>query len=186
MSSNTTSYPLFGGALSIDLPAGLLDASDIRQVPDTQEVFLAHDSELSYIIEILEAVESDECAGAIKFHFDSLAHDNTALSSTITSIDSPSSLSTESAVKFSDFPPSPPNQPTVVTLCGNQVVQKFGKKELEGEVVIFMAVWRIQGKNTDIVFTINCPEPSFRQAAEQAFRAAVPMFKVNDWNLFAG
>ncbi|KAF8162994.1 hypothetical protein B0H34DRAFT_672100 [Crassisporium funariophilum] len=43
---------LFGGAIKVETAPDLIDASDIRQVPDTQEVFM--------------------------FHFDSLAHDNAA------------------------------------------------------------------------------------------------------------
>ncbi|AWU74104.1 uncharacterized protein C5L36_0A07070 [Pichia kudriavzevii] len=37
----TCSTPLFGGALVAALPHGLLDASNIRPVPDNQEVFIA-------------------------------------------------------------------------------------------------------------------------------------------------
>lgn len=40
--------------------------SDIRQVPDTQEVFLSRDSDISYIIEILESVEADTCEGTAR------------------------------------------------------------------------------------------------------------------------
>ena len=31
---------LWGGAITTEIPEGLLDASDFRQVPDTQEVFV--------------------------------------------------------------------------------------------------------------------------------------------------
>lgn len=48
-------------------PFSLPSCSDLRQVPDTQEVFLSPDSDLSYIIEILQQVEGDECEAVAKF-----------------------------------------------------------------------------------------------------------------------
>ncbi|TID13286.1 hypothetical protein CANINC_004972 [Pichia inconspicua] len=50
---------LYGGAVSVQLPAGLLDASHVRPVPDTQEVFVAAttaSSVLSIIVDLLECV----------------------------------------------------------------------------------------------------------------------------------
>ena len=34
-------YPLFGGAITVSLDGDYLDASDMRQVPDNQEVLLS-------------------------------------------------------------------------------------------------------------------------------------------------
>lgn len=39
-----------------------MDTSDLRQVPDTQEVFLYPDSGVSIIVEILQSVEPTEAA----------------------------------------------------------------------------------------------------------------------------
>jgi hypothetical protein len=76
---------LFGGAITAELPTGCIDASyvsivstpshsahffgtsDLRQVPDTQEVFLYPDSEISIIIEVLERVEPADNYDAAKF-----------------------------------------------------------------------------------------------------------------------
>jgi hypothetical protein len=41
--------------------------SDLRQVPDTQEVFVYPDSQISIIVEILERVASNDDAEAAKF-----------------------------------------------------------------------------------------------------------------------
>jgi hypothetical protein len=40
--------------------------SDIRQVPDTQEVFMYPDSDLSIIVEILESVEPADGLDAVR------------------------------------------------------------------------------------------------------------------------
>jgi hypothetical protein len=39
---------------------------DLRQIPDTQEVFLSPDSDVSYIVEILEAVPGDSAEDIVK------------------------------------------------------------------------------------------------------------------------
>lgn len=59
-SSSSRKYDLFGGAITVDLPPGLIDASDLRQVPDTQEVFLSPHSDVSYIFDITESVAPRE------------------------------------------------------------------------------------------------------------------------------
>lgn len=66
--------PLFGGAAGCELPINWVDASNVRQVPDNQEVYLDTESEQSVIIEILEfqAEVSDE--KACEFFFADLAN----------------------------------------------------------------------------------------------------------------
>lgn len=79
------SRDLFGGAITVLVPPALVDASyvycwyiflssinqiygsQLRQVPDTQEVLLYSDSDISLIIEILERVEPDDFPDAAKF-----------------------------------------------------------------------------------------------------------------------
>ena len=60
-------HPLFGGALSASLPPGARDVSDLREVPDNQEVFAHGHSDQSLIVELLEfqgQVEDREQQGA--------------------------------------------------------------------------------------------------------------------------
>lgn len=55
-----TSYattPLYGGAITAKLPSDYLDASDLRQVPDTQEVRLSRTSLTSVVVDILERAQ---------------------------------------------------------------------------------------------------------------------------------
>lgn len=67
----TTDQPtlLYGGAISVQLPAGLLDASNIRPVPDTQEVFVSATPDslvTSVIVDLLECVDADTLDGIIE------------------------------------------------------------------------------------------------------------------------
>ncbi|GAA5824460.1 hypothetical protein JCM5353_000316 [Sporobolomyces roseus] len=183
--------PLFGGAISCSLPSAFLDASDLRQVPDTQEVFLSPDSDLSLIVEVLELVKeegaADSLEAAMRFHFSSLAHDNTALSSSITSIN----LRTTSMTPASSSDPEVQG-PTV--LIGEQTVSKFNKPSEEADtVLIHLALWRIPDKNTDVTLCVNYPikigesgEQRDPEEAKKVFEEAVRSFQIKDFNLFAG
>lgn len=48
--------PLFGGALTLDVPSTWTDASTLRELPDHQEVFVDNESLRSIIVEILQHV----------------------------------------------------------------------------------------------------------------------------------
>ncbi|KAJ7063097.1 hypothetical protein C8F01DRAFT_1131514 [Mycena amicta] len=139
MSTPTTIRQLFGGAITAVAPANLIDASDLRQVPDNQEVFLYPQSSVSIIVEILQRVEADEHDSAIRFHFDSLAHDNSAESAVVETV----------AVL-------PDSAPPAMTLSGVQSIAKFNKSDRD-QVRILMALYRIQDKPVDLVVTFNIP-----------------------------
>lgn len=130
------------------------DCSDLRQVPDTQEVYLSPDSDTSLVIEILEHVEptassasqstqGSEAEAIIRFHFDALAHDNAAESQSVTEVSASSSTSTIQEYTSSDpsslraLPTPPPS-----TLTGTQRVKKFNSQQAD-EVRVRVAVWRV-------------------------------------------
>jgi len=50
-------------------------ASNFREVPDNQEVFVSNLDETSIIFDVLERVDAADAAAA-EFHFDALAADN--------------------------------------------------------------------------------------------------------------
>ncbi|KAK5937603.1 hypothetical protein PMZ80_010223 [Knufia obscura] len=54
MSSQYSRRGLYGGAITVSLPADSIDGSDLRQIPDHQEVFLRQDTLTSIIFEINE------------------------------------------------------------------------------------------------------------------------------------
>ena len=72
------------------VPRRFADVSGIRQVPDTQEVFVCQETDQSVIVEVLELSEEAYAAHAAQFHFNVLAEDNSS---------SQSSIETESIVQ---------------------------------------------------------------------------------------
>ncbi|WEW60606.1 hypothetical protein PRK78_006093 [Emydomyces testavorans] len=54
--------PLFGGAMTADIPEGFKDMSTVRPVPDNQEVFASSSTDTSIIIELLQRLERDSPA----------------------------------------------------------------------------------------------------------------------------
>lgn len=142
---------LFGGAITADYVVPLIDASDLRQVPDTQEVYLSPQDGASYILDVLQpslpASETPE--QAIKQHFDNLAHDNSAHSAAVQQV--------------STFPAGVPQQgntPTPVFLQGVQYVQKTGEGRPVDEVGIYLALWRLSPrKEYDLLLSLNIPRP---------------------------
>ncbi|OMH78409.1 Ran guanine nucleotide release factor, partial [Zancudomyces culisetae] len=70
-------HKLYGGYMSISIPNTLLDASQIRQIPDNQEVFLNPENDESLIVEILEYQDVPN-SEALRVHFDNLAEENDA------------------------------------------------------------------------------------------------------------
>jgi hypothetical protein len=60
LSTSSPSPTLTRVPLTLVRPLAALSCSDLRQIPDTQEVFLSPDSDVSYIVEILEQVEGDD------------------------------------------------------------------------------------------------------------------------------
>ncbi|KAG8900874.1 hypothetical protein FRC01_010010 [Tulasnella sp. 417] len=182
-------YELFGGAIKMSLPADLIDASDLRQVPNTQEVFLSKDTDISYIIEVLERVEAGKEEEAVKFHFNALADDNSATKTEIELIEEPKTAPAGS---------SPPAQPPCWSLIGTQHVPKFNKSTQQPDIVkIFLLLWRVDAKQSDVVLTINVPMVTVsdgsaggvgEEGAERVrsiWEKARASFKVDDFELFA-
>ncbi|OCF44492.1 hypothetical protein I317_01561 [Kwoniella heveanensis CBS 569] len=188
--------PLFGGAISLDLPTDYLDASDLRQIPDNQEVFLSSTSDTAVVLEILGMVQdglaSTDLWEAVKFHFSSIAHDNASLASTILTPPPSSSIpSTPSSSSASSSSTVPIYTPTPVTLYGTQRIHKFShnpsgaprpghESDQPDEVWIGVALWRVwiestlgsdartgSKKKADVVLSVNVNLSAADGGAEQ-------------------
>ncbi|KAF9227996.1 Mog1p/PsbP-like protein [Gyrodon lividus] len=177
------SRQLFGGAIIAELPANITDASKIRQVPDTQEVFLYNDVAGPFlVVEVLERVSEPDDTKAVKFHFEALAHDNDAIASTM------------------QDPIVKPNErgsqtPSPIVLRGTQSIRKFNRTAVD-QVEILMALFRVQSekKSADVVVSTNIPKSSDGQvivgeekamAITSDFNLMVSSFCIVDYNLFA-
>ncbi|CAK9787434.1 Mog1p/PsbP-like protein [Cutaneotrichosporon oleaginosum] len=199
--------PLFGGAISLPLPIDYIDASDLRQIPDNQEVFLSPTSDTSVILEVLGLVEEGAAKTdlweAAKFHFGSLAHDNAALASNITTPQENIPAPPQQEVSASDLANLPTPKPVVI--AGTQTIHKYSHDPRGGprpghegdapdDVFIGLALWRInlqigkERKRADLVLSINVPAGAGtkeRDVAERWFKAAADELRIEDWGLFA-
>jgi len=187
---------LFGGAITADYPEGYIDASYvihrspvtltsarpslIRQVPDTQEVYLSSDSNDSIVLETLSRVSVDDSSDAAKFHFDSIAHDNEALSSSV-----------EDVHIIPNDRGDGDETPSVIILRGQQAVQKFNSTSVD-DVRIFLALYRVEEKGVDLVLTLNFPmdvggtrtEERYLEAQRDFYSIATSL-RIVDSGLFA-
>ncbi|THH14707.1 hypothetical protein EW146_g5653 [Bondarzewia mesenterica] len=138
----TATTNLFGGAITALLPPGIVDASLFRQIPDNQEIFLYPNSSISIVVEILQRAEPNDLCEAVKFHFDSLAQDNSAQMSSVSEVTILESTGD--------------NTPSPVILHGRQLVSKFNQVNAD-DVRILMALYRVETKGVDVMLTMNVP-----------------------------
>ena len=69
---------LFGGAISCILNEEYIDVSDLRQVPDNQEVFMHKESNSTIVVEVLEYQENVRNEQACQYFYDDLCSANEA------------------------------------------------------------------------------------------------------------
>ncbi|GAB5368494.1 hypothetical protein AAMO2058_001324100 [Amorphochlora amoebiformis] len=74
---------LYGGTFKASLPSGLVDMSNVRQVPNHQEFYANADTGANVIFEINEMVKNVDDNEAVEFFFNNLAKDNDAKESKI-------------------------------------------------------------------------------------------------------
>ncbi|CAD6563780.1 MAG: hypothetical protein TREMPRED_001376 [Tremellales sp. Tagirdzhanova-0007] len=198
------SRPLFGGTISLDLPTDYIDASDLRQIPDNQEVFISSRTETSLVVEVLSMVEdglaSTDLWEALKFHFHSIAHDNASLNSTI--------LTPNPTQPIPSFPSETFTTPSPITLTGTQSIHKFSHDpsgaprdghEDDSPDTVWMAValWRCwhegtehgRRKKADLVLGINVNLSAEggdeeRKDVEEWWMKMVGSLRILDWGLF--
>ncbi|KAJ3336307.1 hypothetical protein HDU93_003111 [Gonapodya sp. JEL0774] len=138
---------LFGGAIKAKISDGFLDASQLREIPDTQEVFVHSQTDASVIIEILEVadVAGAECGS---WHFWNIAEENDAKEqSQILNVENYSG---------SAFPKLPSN--AIVSLVhGRSLISKY-RENARNLVNVHLAVVRLPAPHSsDIVITYNDP-----------------------------
>lgn len=145
--ANTPSTPraLFGGAIVATLPSRFVDVSDVRQIPDNQEVFLDGNTDQSYIFELLDLAVEAQATEAAAFHFRSIAHDNDAVT-----------LVEESSTATVELPR--PHQGTLSRNWGLQTVAKFKEgAEAANQIRVHVACFRLNNVETDLVMSMNAP-----------------------------
>lgn len=155
---------MYGGAITLEMPQGMVDVSGFRQVPDHQEVFVSKDGDQSMIVEILEqqpgASSSQE---ALRFHYREV---------------------TEIAQsELMDIPVTELSNPSNACLmAGQQPMAKFNETST-ADVWILMALIQVPHRQADILVTWNIPSNYSQQLLEQ-FISYLSTFRINDHSLF--
>eukprot|EP00320_Phaeocystis_rex_P014511 CAMPEP_0119072600 /NCGR_PEP_ID=MMETSP1178-20130426/58470_1 /TAXON_ID=33656 /ORGANISM="unid sp, Strain CCMP2000" /LENGTH=182 /DNA_ID=CAMNT_0007054625 /DNA_START=20 /DNA_END=568 /DNA_ORIENTATION=- len=135
---------LYGGALVGSVPPGWIDASDLRPVPDNQEVWMeCADAERSLIIELMERPDIAD-AESVVLHFDELASGNDALRSSIVSSQQLPSKSERLGC-----------DPPCFCACGSQTLAAGEGTECQLQVHLLVA--RLAEVKTDLLVSITRP-----------------------------
>ena len=130
----------FGGAISVRLPSEFVNVSDVRQVPDNQEVFVDDTTGASVIVELLERVDDVDDANAARYHFDELARSNRATAHCVDVLADPTPAERGA---FNQL------------LFGKQRVAKFNETGRENDVTVVLGLRRIPPPvATDVLLSV--------------------------------
>ncbi|KAI9822890.1 MAG: hypothetical protein M1832_002915 [Thelocarpon impressellum] len=145
--AGTSKASLFGGAITVDLPTNFADVSDIRQVPDNQEVYLARDGLTSIIFDLTERVAAADAATdeeALTFQLKDVVDNRDEIK--IYSL-CPSHLAhnpTSAPVHYAFATATPPRE-----LAPDVRTPVF--------TALLVAIVRLEAQATDLVITVNVP-----------------------------
>ncbi|KAM6450104.1 ran guanine nucleotide release factor isoform 1-T1 [Liasis olivaceus] len=177
MADEPQESPLFGGAFSARLPPGSLDISEMRQVPDNQEVFVHPSTDQSIIMELLEYQAGVPDENAARYHFEDIA--GNSASTEILSQDqfAPDLLAFEGCS-------------SAWQLTGRQQVAKFNE-EAKNDVTVHLVLLRLPQYRTDLLVTFNDPtwinplSTSAVQTTEVPLASSQPPWTVEHFHAFA-
>ena len=183
---------LFGGAMSCCIPAAWRDVSDVRQVPDHQEVWQELEGSV-LVIEILQHQDEVDDQSAASFFFHDLAESNGITDSNDYKFESTTTIS---------FPPLIDGS-TVCTGIGLQRIAMGRDYDINGQrretqeirwTRIELCVFRLPHVHTDLLITITGDMPNPNEPPLQSedaltwrevFQRVVSSIKVRDWQIFA-
>ncbi|KAL6721138.1 hypothetical protein ACLMJK_000238 [Lecanora helva] len=181
MSATFTEKALFGGAITALIPSRFADVSNIRQVPDNQEVYLDADGFASLTFDIVEYISHlSTDREALEYHFADIVAEE----------DSKEVLSVNEGMGLPHFPPSTPVLCLIakITPSGNPHAAPLSPNH----TIMHLTLIRLVQQATDIVITLNIPAmgdaPQIQNVSksEDVISTVVTSFDVKDWNLFTG
>lgn len=143
------SHPLFGGALSAVLPQSATDISEVREIPDNQEVFAHAHTDQSLIVELVEYQGQVADQDAVKYHFEDIAGSNKAFE--------PGAFEVTGVVPLSKSEVSLSDCSSAWMLTGTQCVSKFNE-EARNIVTLHLGLFRLPQFATDVLITFNDPQ----------------------------
>jgi hypothetical protein len=190
-----TKRGLYGGAITCEIPNDYEDVSDIRPVPDNQEVWANVKTDSSVIFDLLEYEAGVSNNDSATHFFNELGNDN-ACSAEGRKILLTQELSQEQIPLF-------PAGTIGSVLIGEQQVSKFKDDEKAGEeaknvIRITLVNIRLVNVTTDLVISFNTPlklgsgsssatygcELPDASAVEGIVLSSLQSLKIEDWGLF--
>jgi Ran-interacting Mog1 protein len=202
MSSTYQLRPLFGGAMTIELPADSQtwrDVSEVRQIPDHQECFQEintptttsgsstagshHPKGRVLVVEILERPEGISDLDTASYFFHDLASTNSAdITTTATVLPSTSFTSVPSPdwLSKAGLPLSSSSTPIIYcTGFGYQpvpIAESHGatNSAVEEWIRVDLGVIRLLSVNTDLLVTLSTPQSSLPVTSETAVAPSQP------------
>ncbi|KAM5149601.1 ran guanine nucleotide release factor [Callospermophilus lateralis] len=144
-------YPLFGGAFSSILPPGAIDVSDLRPVPDNQEVFCHPVTDQSLIVELLEFQAHVLGEAAARYHFEDVGGVQGARAVQVESVQ-PLNLENLALRGYCQ---------EAWVLSGKQQVAKENQ-QVAKDVTLNLALLRLPQYQTDLLLTFSQPPPDNR------------------------
>ncbi|KAE8356885.1 hypothetical protein BDV28DRAFT_126351 [Aspergillus coremiiformis] len=184
-----TTRAFYGGAIKGPTPENWLDASDVREIPDHQEVFLSRTTLTTQIIEINEFVDQGADDAAALYHVRDLCDEDEKLDV----------VSGPTKVAMGRFAASVSGFRGVVCITGarkgRRGVGSSGDGRLVSTVSVHYLVVRLPEQGTDLVVLVNVPHEEFEMdlgGLEEEERLArglidglVEELEIVDWGLFA-
>lgn len=169
--------PLYGGAISMEIPSNMVDASLFRQIPDTQEVFVCNDNNTSIIVDLLECVPGKILHDALDDHIKEITHLNGAKFEDTNVIVEETIKNSEKLCSFAGI------------RIFEQKIAKFGKIENENIVCMAIALIRLNSPaSTDVLITINIEETKDKETDRKNLlfvaQKVAESFDVRDVSLF--
>ncbi|GLI71467.1 hypothetical protein VaNZ11_016694 [Volvox africanus] len=172
---DATQRGLWGGAVTCVVPTRMVDVSDIRQVPDNQEVFMDAEANQTIIFEIVEhdeTVPDEECG---RYVFEDLASENEA-----------ESCGLESLTTLG--PANAPYVPVAAYMClvrGRQLIRQgheFKDTDLQ------LAVLRFPWVQSDLIISVCTPvaAPELCVQASTIMEEVLSSLRILLWELFGG
>jgi len=139
---------LFGGALSCFLPTNALDMSEIREVPNNQEVFHHQKTDQSIMFDILEYQDQVHGSEAIKYHYMDIAEVNDASEE--------AEVNTVEEIPKENLSIKECSQ--ALFLLGRQMISKYKEgADAKNLVNILMVLYRLPQYETDLLIIMNDP-----------------------------
>lgn len=155
------SRPLFGGAMSALLPNHVIDISEVREIPDNQEVFAHAHTDQSLIVELLEYQAQVADENAAVYHFQDIAGSNKA--------QEPGQCEVSNVVPLPKSGLSFSHCSSAWMLSGTQRVSKFNEGAAN-VVNVHLGLYRLPQFSTDVLVSFNDPQ-SISSASSSASTA---------------